>query len=160
MLYHKLGEPEKGIKELKDELEMDKNNSYAMKNLGIIYLDQKKYNEACKLFQKAKELDYTLTYDEKDLDALLESACNNVQHEIAIEETKPFVFPNPATTVITVKNYDFKNFDYEFFDFESTSVLRGNSPDGAIDVSNLNSGFYILKIFNNNSPQTFKIIKE
>ena len=160
LLYHKLGEPEKGIKELKDELEMDKNNSYAMKNLGIIYLDQKKYNEACKLFQKAKELDYTLTYDEKDLDALLESACNNVQHEIAIEETKPFVFPNPATTVIMVKNYDFKNFDYEFFDFESTSVLRGNSPDGAIDVSNLNSGFYILKIFNNNSPQTFKIIKE
>ncbi len=160
LLYHKLGESEKGIQDLKEALEMDKNNSYAMKNLGIIYLDQKKYNEACKLFQKAKELDYTLTYDEKDLDALLESACNNVQHEIAIEETKPFVFPNPATTLITVKNYDFKNFDYEFFDFESTSVLRGNSPDGAIDVSKLNSGFYILKIFNNNSPQTFKIILE
>ena len=160
LLYHKLGESEKGIQDLNEALEMDKNNSYAMKNLGIIYLDQKKYNEACKLFQKAKELDYTLTYDEKDLDALLESACNNVQHEIAIEETKPFVFPNPAITVITVKNYDFKNFDYEFFDFESTSVLRGNSPDGAIDVSKLNSGFYILKIFNNNSPQTFKIIIE
>lgn len=160
LLYHKLGETEKGIKDLKDELEMDKNNSYAMKNLGIIYLDQKKYNEACKLFQKAKELDYTLTYDEKDLDALLESACNNVQHEIAIEETKPFVFPNPATTVITVKNYDFKKYDYELFDFESSSVLRGNSPDGSIDISKLNSGFYILKILNNNSPQTFKIIKE
>ncbi len=160
LLYHKLGESEKGIQDLKEALEMDKNNSYAMKNLGIIYLNQKKYNEACALFEKAKKLDYTLIFDEKDLDALLQSACNNIQTEIVIEKPKPFVFPNPATTLITVKNYDFKNFDYEFFDFESTSVLRGNSSDGTIDVSRLNAGFYILKIFNTDSPQTFKIIKE
>lgn len=160
LLYHKLGESEKGISDLKEALKMDKNNSYAMKNLGIIYLDQKKYNKACELFEKAKELDYTLDFDENDLDALLESACNNVQPEIAIEKTKPFVFPNPATTLITVKNYDFKNFDYEFFDFESNSVLSGKSSDGTIDVSKLNTGFYILKVFNTVSPQTFKIIKE
>ncbi|WP_281297943.1 tetratricopeptide repeat protein [Flavobacterium limnophilum] len=160
LLYHKLGESEKGIQDLKEALEMDPNNSYAMKNLGIIYLDQKKYDKACALFEKVKELDYTLVYDEKDLDALLGSACNNVQPEIVIEKPKPFVFPNPATTVITVKNYDFKNFDYELFDFESNSVLRGNSSDGTIDVSRLNAGFYILKTFNTASPQTFKIIKE
>lgn len=160
LLYHKLGESEKGISDLKEALKMDKNNSYAMKNLGIIYLDQKKYDEACQLFQKAKELDYTLTYDENDLEALLENACNNKDIEIVVEKPKPFVFPNPATTVITVKNYDYKNFDYEFFDFESTSVLSGNSTDGTIDVSRLNTGFYILKIFNTASPQTFKVIKE
>lgn len=160
LLYHKLGDSEKGIQDLKQALKMDPNNSYAMKNLGIIYLNQKKYNDACQLFEKAKGLDYTLVFDEKDLDALLESACHNVQSEIAIEKTKPFVFPNPATTMITIKNYDFKNFDYEFFDFESNSVLRGNSPDGTIDVSRLNPGFYILKVFNTDSPQTFKIIKE
>lgn len=160
LLYHKLGDSEKGIQDLKEAIRMDKNNSYAMKNLGIIYLDQKKYNDACQLLQKAKELDYALDFDENDLDTLLESACNNVQPEIAIEKPKPFVFPNPATTVITVKNYDFKNFDYELFDFESNSVLRGKSPDGTIDVSRLNAGFYILKIFNTDSPQTFKIIKE
>jgi tetratricopeptide (TPR) repeat protein len=160
LLHHKLGESEKGISDLKEALKMDKNNSYAIKNLGIIYLDQKRYNEACELFEKAKELNYTVVFDENDLDALLQSACNNVQTEIAIEKPKPFVFPNPATTVITIKNYDFKNFDYEFFDFESNSVLRGKSPDGTIDVSRLNSGFYILKVFNTDSPQTFKIIKE
>lgn len=159
-LYHKLGESKKGIQDLKEALKMDPNNSYAMKNLGIIYLDQKKYDEACALFEKAKELNYTLVYDEKDLDALLESACNNVQLETAIEKPKPFVFPNPASTVITLKNYDYKNFDYEFFDFESNSVLKGNCTEGTIDVSRLSTGFYILKIFNTDSPQTFKIIKE
>lgn len=160
LLHHKLGESEMGIQDLKEALRMDKNNSYAMKNLGIIYLDQKKYNQACELFKKAKELDYTLVYDEKDLDALLQSACNNIPTEIAIEKPKPFVFPNPVTTVITIKNYDLKNFDYELFDFESNSVLRGKSTDGTIDASRLNAGFYILKIFNTDSPQTFKIIKE
>jgi tetratricopeptide (TPR) repeat protein len=160
LLYHKLGESEKGIQDLKEALKMNKDNSYAMKNLGIIYLDQKKYNEACDLFEKAKELNYTLVFDENDLDALLKSACYNAQTEIVIEQPKPLVFPNPATTVITIKNYDFKNFDYEFFDFESNSVLRGNTTDTTIGVSRLQPGFYILKIYNNDSPQTFKVIKE
>ncbi|MFN4152240.1 MAG: T9SS type A sorting domain-containing protein, partial [Candidatus Sericytochromatia bacterium] len=71
-----------------------------------------------------------------------------------------FAFPNPATTVVTIKNYDYKNFDYDFFDFESNAVLHGKSTDGTIDVSRLNAGFYILKISNTDSPQTFKIIKE
>lgn len=160
LLYHKLGESEKGIQDLKEALKMDKNNSYAIKNLGIIYLDQKKYSEACELFEKAKALDYTLIFDENDLAALIESACNNIPQVETAAISKPFVFPNPATTVITIKNYDYKKFDYDFFDFESNAVLHGNSIDGTIDISKLNAGFYILKISNTDSPQTFKIIKE
>lgn len=160
LLYHKLGESEKGIKDLKEALKMDPNNSYAMKNLGIIYLNQKKYDEACELFEKAKKIFYTLEYDENDLDALLESACNQKQTEIEIVIPKPFVYPNPAVSVIKIENYDYKNFEFEFFNFESISVLRGNTSDGNIDVSNLNSGFYILKIKNQYSSQTFKIIKQ
>ena len=160
LLYHKLGESEKGIQDLKDELEMDKNNSYAMKNLGIIYLDQEKYNEACELFEKAKKLNYTLVFDENDLDALLENACNKIPLEKSTTVAKPFVYPNPASTVISIHNYDFKSFDYELFDFESNSVLSGSTLNNTIDVTSLKSGFYILKIFNTNSPQTFKIIKE
>ncbi len=159
-LYHKLGESEKGIQDLKEALEMDKNNSYAMKNLGIIYLEQQKYDEACKLFEKARELKYTLVFDENDLDALLESACNKAAIKETITIPKPFAFPNPATTSITIGNYDFKDFDYEFFDFESNSILKGTSSNTTIDVRSLISGFYILKIYNNDSPQTFKIIKE
>jgi len=160
LIYHKLGKSEKGIQDLKDALVINKDNAYAMKNLGIIYLDQKKYNEACQLFEKAKKLNYTLVYDENDLDALLESACNNKQLEVITQKAKPFVYPNPATSVISIQNYDFKKFDYEFFDFENNSVLKGTTDNGSIDVTRLNTGFYILKVFSTDSPQTFKIIKE
>ena len=159
LIYHKLGESDKGIADLKEALEMDKNNSYAMKNLGIIYLDQHKYKEACELFRKADELKYALVYDEVDLASLLESACNNVQPEVVVNK-KPFVFPNPATAVIAIENLDSTNFDYEVFNFESVSVLKGKSTDGKIDISSLSSGFYVLKVSTENSVETFKMIKE
>jgi tetratricopeptide (TPR) repeat protein len=159
LLYHKLGESEKGIKDLKEVLEMDKNNSYAMKNLGIIYLDQNKYKEACELFQKANELNYTLAFDEQDLKPLLESACNSLQYE-KIESKKPFIFPNPAVSVISIENFNSKSFDFALFDFESNPVLNGKSKDGTIDISGLSSGFYILKISNGGASETFKLIKE
>ncbi|OIV42317.1 tetratricopeptide repeat protein [Flavobacterium johnsoniae] len=159
LIYHKLGESDKGIADLKAALEMDKNNSFAMKNLGIIYLDQQKYDEACKLFQKAKELNYTLVYDESDLDMLLENACSNIQPD-RIVKNKPFVFPNPAKTTISVENYKSKNFDFELFNFESKSVLKGKTSDGSINIISLDSGFYVLKTTIGDVVETFKIIKE
>jgi tetratricopeptide (TPR) repeat protein len=159
LIYHKLGESDKGITDLKEAMEMDKNNSYAMKNLGIIYLDQKKYKEACELFRKANELNYTLAYDEVDLPALIKSACNNVQPEIA-DTKKHFVYPNPAQTTISVENVNTKNFDFEFFDFESKSALKGKTSDGTINIISLNSGFYILKVTVDGVVEMFKVIKE
>ncbi|MEP6804490.1 MAG: T9SS type A sorting domain-containing protein [Flavobacterium sp.] len=159
LLYHKLGESAKGIADLKYALEMDKNNSYAMKNLGIIYLDQHKYKKACELFRKANELNYALVYDEVDLPSLLESACNNVQPEVT-DLKKPYVFPNPAETTISVVNFRSADFDYEFFSFDSISVLKGKSKDGKIDISTLSSGFYVLKVSRGDFVETFKVIKE
>lgn len=159
LIYHKLGESDKGIVDLKEALEMDKNNSYAMKNLGIIYLDQHKYKKACELFQRADELHYTLAYDEADLPSLLESACNNTQPEVT-EYKKPFVYPNPATTVVSIENLKTSNFDFEFFDFESKSVLKGKTTDGTINVIALDAGFYILKVTLEDAVETFKVIRE
>ena len=159
LIYHKLGESEKGIADLKYVLDRDKNNSYAMKNLGIIYLDQLQYKEACELFKKADELNYTLVYDEVDLPSLLESACNNVQPEVTALK-KPFVYPNPAQTTISIENLKTKNFDFEFFDFESKSALKGKTSDGTINVIALTPGFYILKVTIEDVVETFKVIKE
>jgi len=159
LIYHKMGESKKGIADLKAALEMDKNNSYAMKNLGIIYLDQKKYDDACQLFQKAKELNYTLVYDEFDLDSLLENACNKHQLEKVVKN-KPYVFPNPAKESVSVENIGSKNFDFELFNFESKSVLKGKTSDGTINIIRLDSGFYILKTTIGERVETFKIIKE
>jgi tetratricopeptide (TPR) repeat protein len=159
LIYHKLGESDNGIADLKYALKMDKNNSYAMKNLGIIYLDQQKYKEACELFRSANELNYTLVYDEVDLPSLLESACNNIQPKV-VDHKKPFVYPNPAQTTISIMNLKSKNFDFEFFDFESKSALKGKTSDGTINVTGLTSGFYILKVTIDNVVETFKVIKE
>jgi len=144
---------------LKEALKTDKNNSYAMKNLGIIYLDQHKNKKACEWFQKAKELNYTLVYDEVDLTSLLESACNDVQAEV-INLKKPFVSPNPVSAVVSVENLKTKNFDFEFFDFESKSTLKGKTSDGTINVTGLTSGFYILKVTIEGVEETFRVIKE
>lgn len=159
LLYHKLGDSEKGIQDLKAVLEMDKNNSYALKNLGIIYLDQKKNKEACELFQKAKELNYSLIFDENDLEPLLESACNNVIPEI-VEKKKPFVFPNPAVSSVSIEDFSSEKFSYALFDFESNPVLNGNTTNGTIDISSLASGFYILKVSTEGVSETFKVIKQ
>ncbi|SHG58983.1 T9SS type A sorting domain-containing protein [Flavobacterium defluvii] len=159
LLYHKLGESKKGIADLKAALETNKENAYAMKNLGIIYLDQKKYDEACQLFQKAKELNYSQIYDENDLDALLESACNKYPLEKS-SKTKLFISPNPAQTTISVENLNSKNFDFEFFNFESKSVLKGKTSEGTINIIALESGFYVLKVTFGDSAETFKVIKE
>jgi|GEM_PF-887594 len=159
LIYHKLGESEKGIADLKEALKADKNNSYAMKNLGIIYLDQHKNKKACELFEKAKELNYTLAYDEVDLPSLLASACNNVQPEIAANK-KPFISPNPVSELVSIENLKTKNFDFEFFDFESKSALKGKTSDGTINVIALTSGFYILKVTIEGVVETFKVIKE
>lgn len=159
LIYHKLGESDKGISDLKEALKMDKNNSYAMKNLGIIYLEQHKNKEACELFQKSKELDYTLVYDEGDLKSLLENACHNVEPEV-IDLKKPFVSPNPISAVVSIENLKAKNFDFEFFDFESKSTLKGKTSDGTINGTGLTSGFYILKITTEGVEEMFRVIKE
>lgn len=159
LLYHKLGESDKGIADLKDALKMDKNNSYAMKNLGIIYLDLHKYKKACELFQSANALKYSLVYDETDLSSLLESASNNIQPEV-VDRKKASVSRNPISTIVSVENLKSKNFDFEFFDFESKSTLKGKTSDGTINVTGLSSGFYILKVTIDNVVETFKVIKE
>ncbi|MCW2121021.1 tetratricopeptide repeat protein [Flavobacterium sp. 7A] len=161
LAYHKLGETEKGIKDLKEVLNRSKNNSYAMRNLGIIYLDQEKYQEACTLFQKAKSLDYVKIYDDTDFDDLAKNACDGIHSIIQKKIIElPYIYPNPIQNNLTIMNYEFKTFDYEFFNYQSISVLHGHSVDNRIDTSSLSSGFYILKIYNNPYSQTFKVIKE
>ncbi|WPR71342.1 T9SS type A sorting domain-containing protein [Flavobacterium sp. NG2] len=181
LIYHKTGETEKGISDLKAELAIDKNNSYAMKNLGIIYLDQKKYTEACELFQKAKKLEYTKIYDENDLEGLLELACNNpeaiVESEVksvsaTVSSTDsataanrlpaviPYIYPNPVQDIIHIIDLDPTATRYELFDYQSKLIQKGECKGSTIEATKLISGFYILKIYKDQITYSFKIIKE
>lgn len=181
LIYHKIGESEKGINDLKAELEIDKNNCYAMKNLGIIYLDQERYSEACELFQKAKKLEYTKIYDENDLEELLDAACNNATSVVESEMKSvtatvtttdsattmnrlpaliPYIYPNPVQDIIHIIDLDPTATRYELFDYQSKLIQKGECREGTIEATKLVSGFYILIIYKDQISYTFKIIKE
>ena len=58
-LFLKTGKETEGLSDINYSLQLDKNNSYAYRNLGIYQLDKGEKAEALKLFIKAKELDDT-----------------------------------------------------------------------------------------------------
>lgn len=160
LIYHKLGLSEKGIADLNEALLLNDKNSYAMKNLAIIYLDQKKYSEACSLLEKADKLHYTLVFDEKDLHPLLQSACNHKTTVNPIAAPKAVAYPNPVTTKVLIRNYPHQHFDYIVYDMETRPLLRGRSEDSSVDISSLKQGLYLLQVSNQDDPQTFKVIKD
>ena len=113
LLYHKLGESEKGIKDLQDALLMIPDNSFAMRNLGFVYYELKDYKKACEYLQKAKDLGYEKMHDRYDLQAYLEASCKatTVSKAPVSLTTLPFVFPNPAEDIIQIINYKYSNFE-------------------------------------------------
>lgn len=74
-LYHVLGDTEAGKADLEEALSINPDNSFALKNLGILYLDAKNDGKACELFRKAKMLKYDKVHDMEDLEPLLDRAC-------------------------------------------------------------------------------------
>ncbi|MEP1489353.1 MAG: T9SS type A sorting domain-containing protein [Algibacter sp.] len=167
-LYHKLGESDKGIADLEEALNINSNNSFAYRNLGVIYYELSNYNKACELLKKAKNLGYEKIHDRYDLKKILESSCKNTlmtsrkeaikTTEIFNELNAPYVFPNPAENIISVKNIDFDN--YSIFNFESKLVKEGVSNNNQLDFSRLEPGLYILKIFKKEKVYTIKVVKK
>jgi len=160
-LYHKLGDSEKGIEFLEDALELNQNNSFALKNLGIIYHDLEDYNTSCDLLQKSKELGYEKTHDRDDLNYYLESSCENKTDVTQVKFIdKPFVYPNPTINIINIKNIESEEYSYALFDYNANLISEGISENKAIDISRLTPGLYVLNINDNGKPYSFKIIKQ
>ncbi|MCH2228934.1 MAG: T9SS type A sorting domain-containing protein, partial [Crocinitomicaceae bacterium] len=88
---------------------------------------------------------------------------------LSIEEvvfTNMSIFPNPTNGSVFVTNEG----SNEVFNFELTD-LNGKviaAQDAAINgtettevsLTNLESGFYLIRVFNDNADKTFRIIKE
>ena len=169
-LYHKLGESNKGIDDLEEALNINSNNSFAYRNLGVINYDLGNYSKACELLKKAKDLGYEKIHDRYDLQEYLEYSCKNTSitaRKEIIKTTKisnlqqaPYVFPNPAENIVSVKNIDFDNYNYSIFNFESKLVKEGISNNNQIDFSKLQSGLYILKIFKEEKVYNIKVVKK
>lgn len=162
LLHHKLNDSDKGIADLKEALNINSNNSFALRNLGVIYHDLEEYNKSCDLLQKSRELGYEKIHDRLDLEDYLEYSCNNKASENNVLKfhDKPYIYPNPAKDIIRINNFNFENFNYSIYNFESKLIHQGKAKNNMISVSNLPTGLYILKIETNNEMNTFKLIKE
>lgn len=172
-LYHKLGDSQKGIADLEEALNINIDNSFALRNLGVIYYDLNNYSKSCELLQKAKKLGYEKTHDKYDLQEYLDNAC---QKASALEEElvaksepiktariidQPYVYPNPGSDIVRIKNLSFDNFTYEIYDYTSKLILRNSSINGSVVISALPQGVYVLNIISDNGlKESFRIIKE
>lgn len=70
------------------------------------------------------------------------------------------VYPNPTKDFLNIEISQFSNDAiYSVFDLSGKRVMNGTLNINKIDVSQLNSGSYILRIFENQKQQTQKFIK-
>ena len=176
LLYHKLGDSDKGVADLEEALNINNNNSFAYRNLGVIYYDLGAYNRACQSLQKANDLGYEKIHDRDDLQDYLELSCENVAMiekdapaEVVLKtepilgskfHNKPYIYPNPTKGVVNIKNLPFEGYHYLVFDYTGKMVLEGESRKTPINMSQFPTGVYILKAIKNNLIETIRFIKE
>jgi len=68
------------------------------------------------------------------------------------------IYPNPAKNYITVKSKDIKIESVEIFNMLGKSILKGGLVDDGINVSNLPTGVYMLKVNSNSSSSIRRIV--
>mgnify|MGYP005662022261 FL=1 len=77
-----------------------------------------------------------------------------------IEETllKQFnLYPNPTSDFINIVG-EIQNFNIEIFDMVGKRIYQSKNED-IINIKNLDSGIYLLKIIYNNNYESFIVIK-
>ncbi len=161
LLYHKLGDSKKGITDLRSALEVNPNNSFAMRNLGVIYSDLKQPEKACRILNKAAELGYEKKHNKNDLKYYQQLSCNNIETEKPTLPTfeNQFIELSVESNSIEITDNNLLNNDYEVFNYKNELIGKNKITTNAINLSNLPSGLYSIKILNPTTPQTFQFIK-
>lgn len=79
----------------------------------------------------------------------------------SVDETDLILYPNPTKKLLNLNSkYGFQNAIYSVFDISGKRVLNSKLNSNTIDVSELSSGFYILRIMDNGVTKTQKFIKQ
>ncbi|GAA4239060.1 hypothetical protein GCM10022291_31920 [Postechiella marina] len=172
-ISHKLGESDSAIDDLKEAINLNKENSFAYRNLGVVYHDIGNHKLACKYLQKAKALGYEKKHDRNDLQAYLDISCNTPETVISSKSeakkeiitntnplNKPYVFPNPTVNIVSVKNIPFKNYEYSIYNFQAKLIRTSQALNNSINLQDLPTGLYILKIKNKDTVHSFKVVKK
>lgn len=92
------------------------------------------------------------------------SNIQNVFHDAPQQSDFAKFYPNPALESITIETTNSGPFTYEIIDLTGKTILNGylNSNNQEVDISNLNTGTYLVQIFNQNLSNyyTSKLIKK
>ena len=77
--------------------------------------------------------------------------------EFSLPSNNYKIYPNPTTTgVFTITSHNNKSEKLEIYDAIGKIVVEAQSITSKVDVSNLNSGIYIVKITEENKVQITK----
>ena len=111
-----------------------------------------KYNgipTSCETFSYGQVEDYTLNI--KPAGTVAELVGVNVENEVN-------VYPNPVKDIL---NIDAKgDYNYQLISTDGKVVKDGNQSDSAINVQNLPTGMYIMKITKDGKISSHKVIKK
>jgi len=69
------------------------------------------------------------------------------------------MYPNPAKDFITISNAD-KIYEVVVFDVTGKEVVRTKLVNGSVDISQLNSGMYLVNLIGNNTNVVKKLVKQ
>jgi hypothetical protein len=69
------------------------------------------------------------------------------------------LFPNPCSNEITIIRANSEQINYSVFNSTGQEVMKGKTSN-KINISNLQSGLYTLKVYNTIEQKSFKVIKE
>ena len=112
------------------------------------------------------EIELELSHGINNLSIKTNKDCQGVYNETIIFNSKPFVYPNPIkNNTININSVDFYENEtpVEIYDLRGQLLFSksflGTSNQLKIDVSNIPSGIYILKIISKEKIFNYKIIK-
>ena len=71
------------------------------------------------------------------------------------------MYPNPTRNILNITyNQEISNVEVYNLVGQSVANITPNANEGQIDMSNLASGAYFVKVTSNNATRTVKVIKE
>nr|WP_294935989.1 GEVED domain-containing protein [uncultured Flavobacterium sp.] len=110
-----------------------------------------KYNgvpTSCESFSYGQVEDYTVN---------ITAAAREIETTTTLSAVK--LYPNPATTTLSATEVS-ENATFRVYNLLGQTVLNGKFNNGAIDISNIGSGNYILEISDNDNVTTKRFIKK
>ena len=69
------------------------------------------------------------------------------------------LFPNPTSSILNISSISEKA-TFKVYNLLGQTIMNGKITNGSIDVSNINSGNYILEIIDNESTFTKRFVKK